>query len=78
LISPPLFLPGFNRILDVEDYLPQEVDITLPEPGKLVVKGEKAFHEFCEEFELPPDVDDEEISVVKNSKGKLVVQAPYL
>jgi len=69
----------FNVMLDhIDDYAPEEVDISLPEPGKLVVQGNKPGNEFCEEIPLPENVDDEEISVIANSYGKVVIQAPLL
>jgi len=70
--------PGFVHVLDVKYYTPSEVDITLPETGKLLVKGKKFGGEFEEVLDLPENVDDEEISLDVNSSGKLVVRAPYL
>jgi len=69
---------GFEHELRTNDYEPHEIDITLPEEGKLLLKGKKPGIEFEETIDLPGDVDDEEVSIVINSEGKLLVRAPYL
>merc|ERR1712168_59963 len=72
------FVSGYCKILDPDNYHPSEVELSLPEEGTLVVKGMKIGQEFEETLELPPNVDDEEIIVEVNSKGKLVIRAPFL
>lgn len=74
------YQPGFVHVLEEHsDYRPSEVDLTILCDGQLQLKGSNyAGFEFLEFLQLPDNIDDEELSIDVNRKGKLVIRAPFL
>jgi len=77
-VNSELFIGGYSKILDVTDYHPSDVELTLPEEGVLIVKGTKIGMEFEETLDIPGNIDDEEIVVEVTLQGKLQIKAPLL
>jgi len=76
----------FLVTLDTKDYKPSEVELVVDTNNKLIVKGRREVktedeiydEEFNETFDLPNNVDDEEISLTQDKDGYLVIKAPLL
>jgi len=76
----------FSVTLDTKDYKPSEVELVVDTNNKLIVKGRREVktedeiydEEFNEIFDLPCNVDDEEISLTQGKDGYLVIKAPLL
>jgi len=76
----------FSVTLDTKDYKPSEVELVVDTNNKLIVKGRREVktedeiydEEFNETFDLPSNVDDEEISLTQDKDGYLVIKAPLL
>jgi len=76
----------FLVTLDTKDYKPSEVELVVDTNNKLFVKGRREVktedeiydEEFNETFDLPCNVDDEEISLTQDKDGYLVIKAPLL
>jgi len=76
----------FSVTLDTKDYKPSEVELVVDTNNKLIVKGRREVktedeiydEEFNETFDLPCNVDDEEISLTQDKDGYLVIKAPLL
>lgn len=77
--SASCYQPGFVHVLEQTDYKPSEVDMTILLDGRLQLKGSNfAGFEFHEFLQLPENIDEEELTIDVNRKGKLVIRAPYL
>jgi len=76
----------FSVTLDTKDYKPSEVELVVDTDNKLIVKGRREVktdediydEEFNETFDLPSNVDDEEISLTQDTDGYFVIKAPLL
>jgi len=74
----------FSVTLDTKDYKPEDVELVVDTNNKLIVKGRREVkteddiydEEFNETFDLPCNVDDEEISLTQDKSGYLVIKAP--
>jgi len=76
----------FSTTLQITGYEPSDVDLVVDTNRKLTVKGRREvtddddfyIEEFNEIIDLPDNVDDEEICLIKEENGYLTITAPIL
>jgi len=76
----------FSLTLNTKDYKPKDVELVVDTNNTLIVKGRREVkteddtydEEFHESFELPINVDDDDISLTQDKNGFLVIEAPLL
>lgn len=74
----------FRLKVNMHSFSPEEINVSLKD-NSIVVKAEKKedgdemnFSQFyVSEYSLPPEVDADKLSCVKNADGQLVISAPY-
>jgi len=76
----------FSVKLNIKGFQPSDVELVVDTDNKLIVKGRREVEtedeiydeEFHEILDLPNNIDDEEISVIQDKNGCLVIKAPFL
>jgi len=76
----------FSLTLNTKDYKPEDVELVVDTNNELIVKGRREVNteddtydeEFHKTFDLPINVDDEDISLTQDDNGFLVIEAQLL
>lgn len=77
----------FSTTLEIKEFETSDIDMVVDTDRKLTVKGrrkvegkdgEAYFEEFTEIIQLPSNVDDEEINLIKERNGYLTITAPFI